>query len=620
MANYSNVKGFTVQTVTSDPAASRAATGSWSSGGSMNTARRSLFGAGLQTAAIAAGGYTTTNVAVTEQYDGSAWTEVNDLNTARFGARGIGVYTAALVVGGANPVPSLGDKVEQWDGTNWTEIAEINTARAQFGGVSSNGTTTAGLVAGGSTAGTANTEVWNGSTWTEVNDLNTAGGQGSSGLGTSTAGLAAARHPYASPQACEQWDGTNWTEVAELNTPRGEDSGGNGPSTNGLVYGGYFNPPASNKANTEFWNGSSWTELADLSSGRYALTGCGLDSSSALATGGYTTSNQSQSEEWTTTPAETFQTITEGQLYFNSTTNTFKETILDLPAGTWASAPSLNTPAPANYARAQFGGGSSSNVAAGSNPNGTLCESFDGTSWSEFTEKSGGNTEKPGLGQSGTAGFVIGQNSNSAYVEEWNGSSWSEKADLNTGRNAMSTGGTITSGLVFGGETPQYDETESWNGSAWSEVADLNTGKAKAAGWGASNIDAISAVGFAPIHSPTYRKNAELWDGTSWTETADTNDFHQSGGCSGFISTLGIIFAGDAQQPPGASRTTKTELWNGTSWTEINDTSVAAMDSGFGPSGKASSAMYITGDTASGRVNSTETFDAFLANKTITAS
>ena len=280
----------------------------------------------------------------------------------------------------------------------------------------------------------------------------------------------------------------------------------------------------------------------------------------------------------------------------------------------------MNTPAPANYARAQFGGGTSGNVAAGSNPNGNLCESFDGTSWSEFTEKSGGNTEKPGLGHSGTAGFVIGQNSNTAYVEEWNGSSWQEKADLNTGRNAMSTGGTVASGLVFAGETTEFDETESWNGSSWSEVADLNTGRAKGAGWGASNSDSICAVGFDPGSSPTYRKNAELWDGTTWTETADTNDFHQSGGCSGFISTLGIVFGGDAQQPPGASRTTKTELFNGTTWTEINDTSVAAMDSGFGPSGKASSAMFITGDTSSGRVNSTEMFDAFLANKTITAS
>ena len=33
----------------------------------------------------------------------------------------------------------------------------------------------------------------------------------------------------------------------------------------------------------------------------------------------------------------TFNQIQEGQLYFNSTTNTFKETITDMPGGTWAS-------------------------------------------------------------------------------------------------------------------------------------------------------------------------------------------------------------------------------------------------------------------------------------------
>ena len=37
MAKYSDIKGFTVQTVTSDPAASVGATGSWASGGSLNT-------------------------------------------------------------------------------------------------------------------------------------------------------------------------------------------------------------------------------------------------------------------------------------------------------------------------------------------------------------------------------------------------------------------------------------------------------------------------------------------------------------------------------------------------------------------------------------------------------
>ena len=39
MAKYSDIKGFTVQTVSTDPANSLIDTGSWASGGSMNTAR-----------------------------------------------------------------------------------------------------------------------------------------------------------------------------------------------------------------------------------------------------------------------------------------------------------------------------------------------------------------------------------------------------------------------------------------------------------------------------------------------------------------------------------------------------------------------------------------------------
>ena len=52
----------------------------------------------------------------------------------------------------------------------------------------------------------------------------------------------------------------------------------------------------------------------------------------------------SSAEEWTTTATPTtFAKITEGQLFFNSTTNTFKETITDIPAATWATGGNLNT-------------------------------------------------------------------------------------------------------------------------------------------------------------------------------------------------------------------------------------------------------------------------------------
>ena len=72
--------------------------GSWASGGNMNTARVDIGGAGTQSAALAFGGENSsgTPVAITESYDGSTWTELNDLNTARYGMGGAGTQTAAL--------------------------------------------------------------------------------------------------------------------------------------------------------------------------------------------------------------------------------------------------------------------------------------------------------------------------------------------------------------------------------------------------------------------------------------------------------------------------------------------------------------------------------------------
>ena len=59
-------------------------TGSWRTGGSMNTARSDLSGAGASnTASLAFGGETGSKSALTESYNGTNWTEVNDLNKAR---------------------------------------------------------------------------------------------------------------------------------------------------------------------------------------------------------------------------------------------------------------------------------------------------------------------------------------------------------------------------------------------------------------------------------------------------------------------------------------------------------------------------------------------------------
>jgi hypothetical protein len=73
--------------------------GAWSTGGSLNTVRNALAGAGTQTAALAFGGNTTTPTGrtATESYNGTAWTSSpNSLNTARYALAGIGQQTPLL--------------------------------------------------------------------------------------------------------------------------------------------------------------------------------------------------------------------------------------------------------------------------------------------------------------------------------------------------------------------------------------------------------------------------------------------------------------------------------------------------------------------------------------------
>jgi hypothetical protein len=67
MAEYKGIKGFKVQTVSTDPAASIIATGTWASGGDLNTARANMAGSGTTSnAALVFGGYNNRLFALTE--------------------------------------------------------------------------------------------------------------------------------------------------------------------------------------------------------------------------------------------------------------------------------------------------------------------------------------------------------------------------------------------------------------------------------------------------------------------------------------------------------------------------------------------------------------------------
>ena len=266
----------------------------WSSGGSINSARRGLGGAGsTNTAVLAFGGTDGTNRAYTESYNGSSWTELTDLNTARSFTGGAGVQTAALAFSGATA------NTETWNGSSWTEVNNMNTSRNTIGAAGLSNTAALGF--GGDVPPlTTKTESWDGSSWTEVNDLNTARNNGA-GLGTSTAAIYASGSAPGNSTAVENWDGSSWTEIAELNTAR-YGARASGVTTSGLVFGGN---PTSTK--TESWNGTAWTELNDLATGREAGGyGRQAGNTEAIFAGGYLPSPGGYSavtEEWTASSA-----------------------------------------------------------------------------------------------------------------------------------------------------------------------------------------------------------------------------------------------------------------------------------------------------------------------------
>ena len=226
--------------------------GAWSTGGSLNTARRELGGAGdSQDAALAfngnPGSAPETNV-ITESYNGSAWTEVNDMNTARSGGAGTGTQTAAIAFGG-NLQPGNFQGTETWNGTSWTTVPGT-LSRNPAGTLQSSGTVTSALAFSGS-GPNALTELYNGTTWTEVGDLNTARYAMGSG-GTYTSAISIGGEPKTG--ATELWNGTSWSEDTDLNTARQTLGGTAASNGSALAFGGDISPPYTNA--TEEWTGA----------------------------------------------------------------------------------------------------------------------------------------------------------------------------------------------------------------------------------------------------------------------------------------------------------------------------------------------------------------------------
>ena len=330
MANYKDIHGTNIETVSSDPSNpingqvwynstdqvlkgfTSTPAGTWATSNALNVARSSLSAQniGIQTAALCVGGYgeppPNNAYAGVESYNGSSWTEGADLNNGRSQNAGCGTQTAAITAGG-DPFPSVQTKTETWNGSSWTEVNALNTGnknQAMAGG------SPAATQFGGGPPVRDNTESWNGTSWTEVADQNT-GRQQVSGFGTATACLAVGGTTNPSDDTftadVETWNGTAWTEGANLNTARTGMSSQGAVYTAGFAAGGETKPNTAN-ALTESWNGTAWTEDGDLNVARSNFGGGGTITAGLVCGGGKHPGLANETEEWTspTTSTVTF--------------------------------------------------------------------------------------------------------------------------------------------------------------------------------------------------------------------------------------------------------------------------------------------------------------------------
>jgi hypothetical protein len=384
-------------------------------------------------------------------------------------------------------------------------------------------------------------------------------------------------------------------------------AGTGGSYTNALAFGGDA-PPLT--AATEYYDGTSWTEVGDLSDARSSGAfggGAPTGISDAILAGGNTPGNTDNTEEWSA-PTD-FQKQVQGQLFYNSTADAFKETITDVPAGSWSSGSNY----PISKGSIIGAGTATAGLAFGGSP-GTIAETYeyDGSSWTEGGDLNTGRSDGVGVGTQ-TSALGLGGQVPSAYydrVEQYNGSSWTEIAEFNTARSSQGASGlgTVTDTIMFAGNTgSQSALAETWDGTTWTEVSDLNTARYDVGGAGASNTSAICFAGGEPSRSD----KTESWNGSSWTEVGDLNETKDNVGAAGDAGAA-IAFGGATP-----SLTANTEAWNGSAWAEVGNLGTARSQ--VAGSGSVASALATGGESPS-VTNATEQWSGPLANKTITTS
>ena len=405
----------------------------WTSGTNSPYAARGSRGFGdSKNSAQIFGGYTTTAVSTSVEYDGSSWSATPSLNTATYASSvGVGVKSSAITVGGA------GQNSEQWNGSAWSNITTFPNSPNSVENTGGFGTTTAGYFLGGSSPSPTTATVkpstitWNGSSWTALNPMS-IGRTDMGSCGTATAAIVFGGESGVPPSYPgvrnnqESWDGTCWSaSPATLNSPRTYIMSF-GITTASMAAGG--TPPQT--ANAETWNGTSWAEGNNLNSARHSGGGSGITTAGLVFSGGV----------WNQPSLHKLTESYDGSCWTE---------VADLNNDHMTNINSLGLTQTAAICSSGYKFPSPAATA--------FTEEWDGSSWTEIADL---NTARYYAGGSGsvTSGLIMGGEVPAptyyAKVEHFNGTAWTEIADMGTARThfpGTTTNGPATGVVISGG-------------------------------------------------------------------------------------------------------------------------------------------------------------------------
>ena len=276
--------------------------------------------------------------------------------------------------------------------------------------------------------------------------------------------------------------------------------------------------------------------------------------------------------------------VSEGQIWYNTTTGTFKST---LNVTAWASGGDLNS------ARTNgcSGGLQTAALYAGGGSPGAVTELYNGTAWT--TSPATMNTARFNMRGAGTqTSYIMTGGDPDNEAESFNGSAWSSETVYPASVSLIGACGTDAASVFFGGGTP-ITSTTYWNGSAWSAQGGTNQGGAANNGpLGGGQTDAVFLSGTS-LGSPAVIGRTQKWNGTSWSTSGTASTSGDGRSNMGIASTL-CVAAGGRTSPTGYS--TASEVYNGTSWSTT--ASLASPKAAGGGAGSGTAGLAFGGNSS----------------------